>query len=527
MTRLPQAGGQPDLLALLVNDLGPSTAVGRVALFEAAGTHLQEIKPAACPISGQEAKGVTGSIFPLPGENPRAILGFWAKDGGDPSTRSDPRLAVVTTTKSGGRVVPLVRVLHYDAMSQSLIVDQAITGDCPSCACSEPPSCDACMPSADTVTTPCGLSSGLRSDTLFTLAAGDVDGDGFTDLAFTVDQVATTYLGIGRGATKLLGGCSCAKYGKALDVFNLIRIGGPGVVMSDPSLLKETSVVVGDLTGAYIGYPGGPVIDGPSCSGPMDQCPMGTVCTKHCGPDQMTGKQPSMWRCLQPCDPSRMGMDCTASPLKTVCMPLTSTAAYCAGPKLQCAEPPTVWPFVNVHHVAKGKFGDGTFEDAIAVGSGSPVPGVEGQGELRIIFGDRLDLDQTKLMQQPADVIARSALDLVPRPFAGRMPPQKPRWVEVGDFNGDSFDDLAVMFAGTSEIHLWLGGGNRGAGEIDQGAVLDCQSNCAAQRCTTFEQFAVGDFDGDHKSEVVGVCKPETDGMGKPTLRWYKPNPLH
>jgi hypothetical protein len=218
-------------------------------------------------------------------------------------------------------------------------------------------------------------------------------------------------------------------------------------------------------------------------------------------------------RCLRACS---VDSDCGTSDLARSCAPFGSSGTYCQGPALVCAEPPTIWPFVNVHDLAKGAFGEGTFEDAVAVGSGSPVPGVEGQGEMRVVFGDRID---PALRGDGSGGAA--GIDLTAQPFPLRLPPQKPRRVVVGDFNGDHHDDLAVLFVGLGgEIHVWLGAGNRGVGEISQGPILGCNAACSGTTCGPAQALVAGDFDGDGVSELVGACE-SVDATGV-TLRRFK-----
>ena len=148
----------------------------------------------------------------------------------------------------------------------------------------------------------------------------------------------------------------------------------------------------------------------------------------------------------------------------------------------------------------------------MAIGSTSPAPGADDRGLLRIIYGDRINL--TRIDDEPMDIRNSAHFDLSPLTFAGRSPPQGPRSAEVGDFNGDGRDDLAVLYAASEEVHVWLGGGNRGPGEVEQGIVM---AQTSADRCFPEDRFTVGDYDRDGRDEIVVVCRTDT---GPRIRRW-------
>ncbi|MCC7386873.1 MAG: VCBS repeat-containing protein, partial [Deltaproteobacteria bacterium] len=192
---------------------------------------------------------------------------------------------------------------------------------------------------------------------------------------------------------------------------------------------------------------------------------------------------------------------------------------YCGGPAMGCSQPRSVWRLVTIHDVTKGRLTGGRYQDAIAVGAGSPVPGFTGSGLVRVMFGS--DTDLTQLDSLPAAVRNAAQVDL----FARHVPvePSGPRSAEVADFNGDGIDDLAVLYTGTEEVRVWLGGRNKGPGEIQGRVALNkCGMACTAEkRCLPHPSFAVADLDRDGRSEILVICVPET-GL-PPRLLGFKP----
>lgn len=67
---------------------------------------------------------------------------------------------------------------------------------------------------------------------------------------------------------------------------------------------------------------------------------------------------------------------------------------------------------------------------------------------------------------------------------------------ESGDFNGDGFDDLAVLYGGPGEVRVWLGAGN-GALSLSPAKIEGCPAG----------KLAVADFDGDGADEIALLCR--------------------
>ncbi|MCC7381742.1 MAG: VCBS repeat-containing protein, partial [Deltaproteobacteria bacterium] len=192
---------------------------------------------------------------------------------------------------------------------------------------------------------------------------------------------------------------------------------------------------------------------------------------------------------------------------------------YCGGPAMGCSQPRSVWRLVTIHDVTKGRLTGGRYQDAIAIGAGSVVRGLTAGGLVRVLFGS--DTDLTKLDSLPAAVRNAAQVDLFARPLP--VEPSGPSSAEVADFNADGVDDLAVLFTGTEEVRLWLGGRNKGPGEIEGRVALNkCGMACTGdQRCLPHPKFTVADLDHDGRSEVFVICVPET-GLS-PRLIGFKP----
>jgi hypothetical protein len=198
-----------------------------------------------------------------------------------------------------------------------------------------------------------------------------------------------------------------------------------------------------------------------------------------------------------------------------------------AGSMLTCGGSVRFGDLVPVRDVVRGRFACDPFRDAsscapyedVVVVSAKSLGGgtFDDPGIVRVVFGG------------PGDVAALGAgalrpgasVELGPLAFAGRSQPRDPRAAEVADFNGDGFDDLAVLYAaGSEEVHVWLGGGRRGLGEVAEGVVLErCPSSLEpASTCTPLKRFATPDLDGDGRAEVVVVCDPSNASA---RLRWF------
>jgi hypothetical protein len=169
----------------------------------------------------------------------------------------------------------------------------------------------------------------------------------------------------------------------------------------------------------------------------------------------------------------------------------------------QCNPSIDLCPFDDVVVVAAKSLGGGSFDDP---------------GTIRVIYGEPSDLCLVEdLFASPG-----SNVELTPRKLEDQPDPKDPRTAEVGDFNADGNDDLAVLFGSSEEVHVWLGASNKGLGEVEKGIVL---ANCelavqpTTEKCNPLRDFALPDFDDDGKSDVAVVCKQGGDNR----LRWYTP----
>lgn len=197
------------------------------------------------------------------------------------------------------------------------------------------------------------------------------------------------------------------------------------------------------------------------------------------------------------------------------------------GPVLACGQSMRFGDLVPVRDVVRGRFAcepgkssatcEG-LEDVVLVAARSLGGGsFNDPGNVRVVFGSARDVSATQgAFEQPG-----ASVELIPRSFAGRGEPRDPRSGRVADFNGDGFDDLAVLYFTSEEVHVWLGAGNRGLGEVARGVVLeDCpRSLVPASKCTPLRRLTTPDFDGDGRSELALVCEPS----GLARLRWYAP----
>lgn len=501
-TTLPGAldafgGREPAQLALLFKDTSGLDPATELHMFELAGDAL------------------TGrALLIFPNETPRAVLGYHYVLGDGPGERSRPLLAVATSRQINGRETMVVRVYEWDGTM--LVERRASTQLCDVCSCTRP------RPTQELSCLACSTRPGIpecavefKLDTKVSMTWSDLDGDGYADLSVgaSSDFPMVTYYSSVLGSmdpTRVLyppdldASCACSQYGKLLGSFELLRFGGPNPVAERLTY----DFLVGNVTGAFALYALGEHVDGRRCDPAQDheaQCGAGAVCEHFCAN--------SAGRCVLPCD--RANPACNVSKLQTTC---TSTAHeteaqsyFCGGPTLRCDQPNSVWKLVNVQYMTKGQFTDSGLEDLVAIGSTSPAPGADDRGLLRIIYGDLLNL--TQIDNEPMEIRNRSYFDLSPLTFEGRAAPQGPRSAEVGDFNGDSLDDLAVLYGASEEVHVWLGGENRGPGEVQRGIILAESGG----RCFPEDSFAVGDFDRDGRDEIVVICRSDT---GPRIRRW-------
>lgn len=204
-----------------------------------------------------------------------------------------------------------------------------------------------------------------------------------------------------------------------------------------------------------------------------------------------------------------------------------SFVKYAAGTstvgRLSCGQPSRFGNLVPVRDLARGRFacnpristnGCNAYEDVVIVAAKSLGGGsFDDPGTISVVFGADQDLSvDENLYERPG-----STLELLPLTLEGEEPPKDPRTVEVGDINADGNDDIAVLFGSSEEIHVWLGGSNRGLGEVEKGINLSvCEGT---DMCSPLRQFALADFDGDGAREIAVICNPTLE----PTLRRYVP----
>jgi hypothetical protein len=72
----------------------------------------------------------------------------------------------------------------------------------------------------------------------------------------------------------------------------------------------------------------------------------------------------------------------------------------------------------------------------------------------------------------------------------------EPLGAETGDFNGDGFDDLAILYGGPGELRVWLGARN-GALSLSPVRVETCPEG----------RIAAADFDTDGRTELAMICR--------------------
>lgn len=159
------------------------------------------------------------------------------------------------------------------------------------------------------------------------------------------------------------------------------------------------------------------------------------------------------------------------------------------------------------------------FEDAVVLSAqGISGGSLDEPGFIRVLYGSAVDLGV------PAEPLSEPDTHLVlrPRVFAQRDEPRDPRSIRIGDFNRDGYQDLAVLYRTSEEVHLWYGSGRGGLGEGARGVIL---SNCPTalnpldERCPASAFFATPDQDGDGASEVVVACRLSEAN----TLRYFTP----
>ncbi|MFO0724593.1 MAG: VCBS repeat-containing protein [Myxococcota bacterium] len=513
-------------------------------------------------------------------EHPFAVLGYHYRVGPNREDRQLPLLAVVNgrPNKPGRPIVRIFKVAETGAESDRLkLVSSSTVGDGPHVQGDVFCPYSACSGTGDCQTPPCALELDLTAVSGVSIAAADINGDGLSELAFGTDRLFHLTTFYTRPSEQngpplqLMDRCACSSLGRGLPSFDLVQLGGVGSATQN-----RVDLLMGDGTGAYVRYAVDNTFDGEACD-PTDPnacgadfecfascaagmaCPQGVcagngVCLsgscyepcggptcgggQHCNANNVCVGQTNSGRCLKTCRPGQEATDCAGFPMGTSCMQASPDHSYCAAPNIGCKSPSAVWPLITIHDVTKGHIAGTQFDDAIAVGAGSPVPGFTGTGFVRIMFGGNLDL--SKLGSLPEDQRNAASVDLIPRrlinPATGATEDaQGPRSAEVGDFNADGIDDVAVLYTGTEEVRVWLGSQRQAPGEIGEKPsamigssgrirLTNCQGNCSpSQKCFPFNRFAVADLDGDGRSEVLAVCVPENGTTAAPTLKWYAP----
>lgn len=489
-------------------------------------------------------------------ERPYAALGYHYKTGPMIQDKSKPLLAIISAkpTKPGRPIVRLLEMREENVPENERLrlVSSTTIGD-PGPHGMADPFCpySSCAGTGDCQTPPCTAALDLTAVSAVSIAAADINGDGLSELAFGTDRLfhlTTFYTRVSDGAYPprgLMDHCACSSLGRGLPSFDLVQLGGVGLATEN-----RVDLLMGDGTGAYVRYAGAEdltqhtfdnTFDGDTCvPGAAGDCPANFECWTPCGTLPISA---AFGRCVKRCNKATLAQDCAGFPAGTTCTPTVGPSSgslgFCATPNIGCKSPSAVWPLITIHDVTKGHIAGGRFDDAIAVGAGSPVPGFTGTGFVRIMFGSGIDL--SKLMSLPEDQRNASSVDLIPRRLynaeaKATEDAQGPRSAEVGDFNGDGIDDVAVLYTGTEEVRVWLGSLRQAPGEIGEQKqkrgdgttgrirLTNCQGTCGpSEKCFPFQRFAVADLDGDGRSEVLAVCVPENGNSASPTLKWYIP----
>jgi hypothetical protein len=499
-------------VAVLVNQ-GSATLL---QVFESNGNSLVRTASLAFPPGGGAPERGFG------------LLGYHYKL----AAKQAPMLAVVTSRMG----TPVIRIYALDPDTGELgppirQTDQRCTFD----ACASIRECAASRPCDE------GLELGSTMPPL-SMAVADRNNDGLADVTVATDrefQVLTYYShpSFPDIPPPLEQTCQCSAFGRGMPALDFVQLGGPQSG-GDPTG-RNVDMLMGDGTGAYVRYAQEARVEGQPCSLTASvaalPCPAGLQCRELCPGEGAAASA----RCVEPCvyeDPD----SCKTSADRPECVTFEridgvqpTGPGFCGAPSLGCRAPSSVWRLVTIHDVAKARIRSEAFEDAIAVGAGSPVPSSSGGGLLRILYGGSVDL--TNVSSLPAGVRNESSVDLGARRLLGTEEAQSPRGVEVGDINGDGLDDIAAIYTSSEEIRVWLGGGNAVPGELgrsrstpEEGGRIrlnQCGASCPGrERCFPFQRFAVADLDADGLAEVLAICVPDQDGP-KPVLKWFKPQP--
>ncbi|MEL7367646.1 MAG: FG-GAP-like repeat-containing protein [Myxococcota bacterium] len=157
------------------------------------------------------------------------------------------------------------------------------------------------------------------------------------------------------------------------------------------------------------------------------------------------------------------------------------------------------------------------YDDVVAISARATTGGgLNDPGTVLVLSGSADEL------MSATRIPAQVRRELPPRRLGNRVAqPEDPQRIRLADFNGDAHRDIAVLYKGSQEIHVWLGASNGGFGEISQGILLnDCASSASAGDCPPLTDLVAVDSDGDGREELMVICSP-TQG---PRLRRYSPN---
>ena len=165
----------------------------------------------------------------------------------------------------------------------------------------------------------------------------------------------------------------------------------------------------------------------------------------------------------------------------------------------------------------QGDIGCLEYDDAVTVSARTIVGGsLNDPGTVLVLSGSEAVLSPDRVVPNGVQ------RELVPRSFPGQTGrPEDPQRAEIADFNGDRHRDLAVLYKGSQEIHVWLGASNGGFGEVAQGVSLrECTGSVTAD-CPPLSALVALDSNGDGREELAVVCSPSQE----PRLRLYSPQP--
>ena len=139
------------------------------------------------------------------------------------------------------------------------------------------------------------------------------------------------------------------------------------------------------------------------------------------------------------------------------------------------------------------------YDDLVMISSLRLDTTTMGAGRIRMVYGGPYTLEiQDDVFSMPG-----RWGEIYPRD-----PASDPRDVDVIDVNVDGHEDLAVLYANTREVRVWLGKSNRGFGELAEPIDID---RCAVSsgpftNCAPLPELAAPDLDGDGGADLVVVC---------------------